>query len=542
MMTYSVKVLDCTLREAPIDGLMWGDFFIHKTIKGLEAAGVDIIEVGFLKNEKHVEGSSSFQKTEEIEPYISPKKAGISYVALVDYGRYDIQYLSPYNGKSIDAIRVCFKHNEIDKVLDYAKQIRDLGYKVCIQHVDTMGYSDQEVSDFLDKVNQFKPMAYSIVDTFGAMYQEDMLHFADLVNSKLDKDILFGFHGHNNLMLADANAQRFVHEIGTKRDVIVDTSLYGCGRSAGNAHTELITQYLNTKYNKEYNINEILDLMDVVISATKERTAWGYSIPYFIAGVHNAHTFNVKQLLKRHNLKSKDLRGIIEKLDEKQKKAYDYALLEKLYVEYFNRPIEDSKQIAALQKELTAKDVLVIAPGKTAISERNTILNYIRDKHPVVIGINAIIPGYTLNYVFYSSAVRYNDLQYQSYRESGNPVILLTSNIKTDADNNEICFNYTSLIQYGWVNIDSAAILLFRLLLRCGVKHIAVAGLDGYKESDNTFYNKNLETNLSQKDRIICNQENLSMIRDLLKEHQGFTLDFVTQSEYQDSITGENND
>ena len=59
---------------------------------------------------------------------------------------------------------------------------------------------------------------------FGAMYQDDMLHYARLVDEKLDKEIYFGFHGHNNLMLADANGQCFVNEIGNHRNIIVDTS------------------------------------------------------------------------------------------------------------------------------------------------------------------------------------------------------------------------------------------------------------------------------------------------------------------------------
>ena len=282
--------------------------------------------------------------------------------------------------------------------------------------------------------------------------------------------------------------------------------------------------------------------MDVVIAATKEKTTWGYSIPYFIAGMHNAHTFNVKQLLKRHNLKSKDLRGIIEKLDDKQKKEYDYALLEKLYVEYFNHPLDDSIQLQNLRNKLCKRSVLIIAPGKTAFSEKESILTYINRYNPIVIGVNDIIPGYRFDYVFYSSAVRYQNLQYQCYKAAGSPEILLTSNIKTNVEQNEVCFDYTSLIKFGWVNIDSAAILLLRLLIKCGINHIAIAGMDGYKESENSFYDKNLDANLSLKDRIICNQENLSMIRDLINYNPGLILEFITQSEYRDSSSGGHDD
>ena len=66
--------------------------------------------------------------------------------------------------------------------------------------------------------------------------------------------------------------------------------------------------------------------------------------------------------------------------------------------------------------------------------------------------------------------------------------------------------------------------------------------MDGYKESENSFYDKNLDANLSLKDRIICNQENLSMIRDLINYNPGLILEFITQSEYRDSSSGGHDD
>ncbi len=526
------KLLDCTLREAPLDGLMWGDLSIKKMINGLEKANVNIIEVGFLKNAVYVFGSSSFQRVEEIRPYLEHKKADTMYVALVDYGRYDLHYLTPYDGTSIDAIRVCFKHQEIHDVLSYAQAIRDKGYQVCIQHVDTMGFTDDEIIDFIKKVNLFKPFSYSVVDTFGAMYESDMLHYTELANQYLDNDIWLGFHGHNNLMVADANAQRFASEIGARRKVIVDASLYGCGRSAGNAHTELMAQYMNKKLGAEFDINELLDLIDTVIVAAQEKTTWGYSIPYFIAGMHNAHTFNVKQLLKRHNLKSKDLRGIIEKLDDVQKKAYDYTLLEKLYVEYFDQPVDDSETVAKLTAAFQGKKILLLAPGKSVNDSQMEIETFINEERPVVIDVNNLINGYQADYIFYSGSVRYQNLQYQDYSAVGKPKIILSSNIKSFACEDEMIVDYRSLIKYGWVNIDSSAILLLRLLIKCGVKEVYIAGLDGYKSFGQAFYDNELDTGLDEKSRIEHTNDNLSMMKDIMENNPNFVMHFLTDSVY----------
>ena len=72
-----IQLLDCTLREAPINELMWGDFYIKQIINGLEKANIDIIECGFLKNDEYKFGSTSFHKAEELKKYLKNKKKDI---------------------------------------------------------------------------------------------------------------------------------------------------------------------------------------------------------------------------------------------------------------------------------------------------------------------------------------------------------------------------------------------------------------------------------------------------------------------------------
>jgi len=532
----NIKLLDCTLREAPLENSLWGDFSIKKIIDGLVAANVDIIEVGFLKNDIHISGSSSFQKVEEMKPYIREKNNNTSYVALVDYGRYDLNFLSDYDGETIDAIRICFKHDEISGVIEYAEKIKEKGYAVCIQHVDTMWYKDNDIVDFIEKVNSLKPYSYSIVDTFGSMYGSDVEHFIDIVSSVLDDSIWLGFHAHNNLMLADANVQLFVNKCVGSRKIIVDSSLYGCGRSAGNAHTELLAHFLNNKLYAQYDINELLDLIDSVISLAQEKAKWGYSIPFFIAGMHNAHTFNVIQLLKRHNLKSKDLRGIIELLDENQRASYDYALLEQLYVKYFDNPIDDTEAICTLTKRFKNKNIVLLAPGKTVQESSDFITNYIRKNDAIVIGVNNIIENYRLDYIFFSGKKRYKDLQYLDYIKAGCPVAIVSSNIKNNADSNEIIVDYSSLIKFGWVNIDSSIILLLRLLLKCEVCNVSIAGLDGFYINDTNYYNQDLDTGLDNISKEELTNDIYSMINDICVNNSYFRINFLTKSIYSGAV------
>ena len=59
-----------------------------------------------------------------------------------------------------------------------------------------------------------------------------------LFNKYLNEDIAIGFHAHNNLQLAFSNALTFINELKDKRELVIDTSIYGMGRGAGNLPPE----------------------------------------------------------------------------------------------------------------------------------------------------------------------------------------------------------------------------------------------------------------------------------------------------------------
>ncbi len=328
---HKISLLDCTLREAPIKDLCMGADYIQDFIRRLEDSQVNIIECGFLKDTGACEDNTIFSHPGDIEPLLTSKKSTVQYVALVDYGRYNLNNLSPFNGRSVDGIRICFKKHEREVVFDYAEEIKKRGYKVYIQNVDTLGYSPSELKETIQRVNKLQPEGYSIVDTFGAMYGDDLRRVYEIVNGELDSGIKLGFHAHNNLMLAVANTQSFISLAAETRDIIVDGSMLGCGRGAGNANTELLAEFINKKKARTYDLEALLDIIDILMPKLHESCQWGYCPSYFLAGRCDAHVFNVDYLLKKHNIKLKQLKRIIEKLNEEQKKKYDYALLEKLY-------------------------------------------------------------------------------------------------------------------------------------------------------------------------------------------------------------------
>ena len=81
------------------------------------------------------------------------------------------------------------------------------------------------------------------------MYEEDLDRIVSVLDRELKENVAIGFHSHNNQQLAFSNAIHFIKILEkSQRTVVVDSSLCGMGRGAGNATTELMVNYLNHKY------------------------------------------------------------------------------------------------------------------------------------------------------------------------------------------------------------------------------------------------------------------------------------------------------
>ncbi len=486
----SIQLLDCTLRDgAYINGSKFGVPAIKGIIKKMQDANIEIIECGWLKDNEHTSGSSYFHIPSDLEPYIIKKDPHSMYVAMIDWDRYDTSALPQYDGKSIDAIRVVFPHGRHIQGIEVGKRIREKGYKVFFQIANTLAYNEADLIDLTDRMNEFMPESLSVVDTFGAMYADDLEKILSIVEPHLDKKIKLGFHSHNNQQLAFANTMKFVEILKScGRDIVLDASLCGMGRGAGNATTELVANYVNLKHNGNYDMNAIMDAIDMYMEGFKAQFTWGYSTQYFIAGMYQCHVNNIAYLLNNHRTNSRDMRNIIDSLTTEQRRQYDYDLLESKYLENQNRIVDDEAAGEEIKAVFRGRKILLLAPGRSIDEEKARIDKFIEEEKPVVIGVNAFNTGYKYDYVFFVNSARYEYAK-EAYEDAFNSTAkIVLSNIKTEADNNELIFNYNDAIKRGWEHFDNAVICCLRLLSKLDAEDIVLAGFDGFKTKYNESY------------------------------------------------------
>lgn len=337
-----VQITDCTIRDG---GYLLNKNskpdFIKGIMKGLVDAGIDYVETGFLQ--KNITGETLvYADSNDVIKYLPEDRKRTEFLGFCDNSRYSLENLDTYTGKSFKWLRISFAQHEIDQAIEFCMGAKKKGYLIQFNPMDSISYTDEKRRVLIEKVNKVKPASFSIVDTFGAMDMKNLVRIFRQVDSLLDNEIKIGLHSHDNLGLSCALAERMI-ELSEEcnRDIIVDGSLFGMGRGAGNAKTELLADYINKNCGGNYNIQKLLETIDRYITPLLKDIKWGYDLPMYICGTKHSHVDNVYHLENEYRCTANEMYDVIEKLTVQQRTRYgigysktDFSVLDRAYSEY----------------------------------------------------------------------------------------------------------------------------------------------------------------------------------------------------------------
>ena len=331
----NIKVLDCTLRDgAQTNAGRFGDQAIKDIIAYLTEAKIDLVECGYLKDTEFEQGRTYYSCAEDLERYIPEDKKSSRYCVLLDVGKYDLDKLRNYDGRTIDLVRASFFEWNLDGVYDYCARIMDKGYALSMQPMDTYSYSEENLDRLLEMANKLNPEMLAIVDTYSHATSEDVVRIYNRVEEQLNPNTAIGFHTHNNMLNAFDLVRTILNTHKESREIRVDSSLFGMGRGGGNLNTEIITEYLMRQGLREFNMKPILDAIDNYMLDFKKRFDWGYSMPMLYCALYGVHVNTAAYLEQKPGVTSFDLREMFKTLDPFLKRRYDYDYLDKVYDEY----------------------------------------------------------------------------------------------------------------------------------------------------------------------------------------------------------------
>ena len=511
-MIKNVKLLDCTLRDGGyVNDWEFGHGVIIGMYKRLDEAGADYIEVGFLDDRREFDINRTIMpNTEAINKiYGSIKKKQAIPVAMIDYGTCSIDSIGPAENTFIDGIRVIFKKEKIEQALPFCKAIKEKGYKLFIQAISITAYTDIEILEYVQKINEIKPFAFSIVDTYGLLDDKSLTRYFRLIDNNLDPEIVLGYHDHNNFQLAFSNTCKFM-AMETDRELVGDSSVYGMGKSAGNCPSELLGMHLNDYYHKNYNLSEILECVDTYMMPIFQKTYWGYKYDFYIAAMHKVHPTYVADLLNKKTLSISSINEILESIPEPKKLLYDKTLSEELYLSYQSHIINDERVYSAdFTQRLKNSEIVILGPGQTVKDLVSSISDFIQEAQAIVFSVNFCPEGLPIDYIFMSNVKRYGNLadMLTDQKLVKNSEFIFTSNVTPVDYQPKYVLNYESLLASNMATPDNSLFLLLNFLKKCGVKRVNLAGFDGYKQNTDNYYRKGYETTFINNDVALRNQQ-----------------------------------
>ncbi|MEN8178101.1 MAG: aldolase catalytic domain-containing protein [Pseudomonadota bacterium] len=285
-----LKVLDCTIRDGGlINNYQFSKDFGKAVYKAACESAVDIVELGKklevsdeYTREKY--GLWNFCDDDDLREVIDSCECDNSPLVAVmyDVGRVDITKLQPRDQSPIDMVRTaCYVH-QIDAGLDLVKRCKDLGYETTVNVMAASAAIETELVEGLEEINKAEELDYLyLVDSYGAFYSEQVSYYLDLYKKHApDKEL--GFHAHNNQQLAFSNTQQAIID-GVN---LLDATINGIGRGAGNCNLELLLNFLK---NPKFDVRPIYRVIQEHFVPLRDEIEWGFNDIYGISGHLNQH-------------------------------------------------------------------------------------------------------------------------------------------------------------------------------------------------------------------------------------------------------------
>ncbi|MGD0999807.1 MAG: aldolase catalytic domain-containing protein [Candidatus Brocadiia bacterium] len=281
-----IKVMDCTVRDGGLmNNWQFTDEFVRAVYLALSAAGVDYMEIGYKSSDaafsRKENGPWKFCDEAPLRRIVGDHKTAMKLSAMADIGRIEFDDIPPKSESQLSMIRVACYVNQMDKAIALAEHCMDKGYETTINLMAMSKVMERDLDEALNDLSKSRVPVFYIVDSFGAMYSEQVDVLVKKCTAALPGKTL-GFHGHNNQQLAFANTIEAIIRNCNR----LDGSLYGIGRGAGNCPIELLMAFLK---NPKFDLRPVLAVIQSHLLPLQKSIEWGYHIPYLITGALNEH-------------------------------------------------------------------------------------------------------------------------------------------------------------------------------------------------------------------------------------------------------------
>lgn len=340
------KIMDVTLRDGSYAiNFQFSEYETEKISEYCNASEIDYIEIGHGMGIGASNADNGIALCTDVE-YLSAARKGANNAK---YGMFCIpSFTSP---ESIDVlkdygasfVRVGANVTEIETTKEYIKRAKELGLEVMTNYMKSYAVSPYEFAERVKLSESYGADVVYLVDSSGSMNQHDIEAYYEAIRKV--SSIRLGFHGHNNLGLAVSNTI-FAAELGFD---IVDTSMLGMGRSAGNAATELyLGNLLKDNSQIKYDLRTILECEKKIVKPLWKHCSNELDLYCGIARFHTSYMKNIRKFALKYRVNPLDLiinyskydrvnmdESVLEKIASTMESNKECVLTEFPFNEYF---------------------------------------------------------------------------------------------------------------------------------------------------------------------------------------------------------------
>lgn len=311
-----IHVLDCTLRDGGyVNDWRFGDAAAVGIVDLTTASGVEYSELAFVRNCAYEKDKMEFSDMSQIANIFLPSQHKLAAMVEIGYG-YPVDSFPQKSERTVDLLRLVVWKRLIPESVEYARALVQKGYKVGIQATRIEQYSYVEFRDFVRRFAEVSPLAIYIVDTFGLLTKDRLLKYAEIADAELGQGARIGYHAHNNMEQAVSNMIAMC-EHPWRHELMLDASVMGIGRGAGNLRLELLEKYLNENFAGSYKLDPLYECADRYIQPIFKEHPWGYSVPYLLSAVNGRNPSYVAYLRDK-NVTIPKMKRIFELMRERE--------------------------------------------------------------------------------------------------------------------------------------------------------------------------------------------------------------------------------
>lgn len=491
-----MKILDCTLR----DGGYYTNWDFSKELvdsyfNSFNQLPVDYLEIGYRSNPlKEYLGEYFYCPTYLLE-YI--RKASSKKLAVMlnekDVRPNDVKTLLGPCHDYIDMIRIAVDPQNINRAIAVADEVKALGFEVAF-NVMYMSKWKQEPG-FLKELSNIDGIAdyLYLVDSYGGVYPNDVIETIQLVREKTACPI--GFHGHNNMELALINSLTAI-EHGA---VIVDATVTGMGRGAGNLKTELFFAALSSRENVLIDFNALSQVVDG-FERLRRQHEWGTNLPYMISGANSLPQKDVMEWVTRRFY---SFNSIIRAL-QNQKTG-----------------VEDNEKLDTFKPVSKKSTAIIIGGGPNAVEHSKAVREFIsRQNDSCIIHASSKNAGYYMDlkvdqyFCLVGNEGHRLEKVFHNMGEFPGQCVLPPYPRKMGTYIPPTIKNKSyELAEIGFTEKlkDSHTVLALQTALELGVTNFYLIGYDGYQDSTITQLEKSLSEENESTFRIFKNKTGISL-------------------------------